>query len=244
MKQLRKIIEINEELCDGCGQCLPNCAEGSLAIVDGKAKLVAENLCDGLGACLGVCPQGALQIIERQADTFDEEAVEDHLQNRRENPPINPPMAYSLCQAANAPNLFSTGDATLLRNWPVKLRLVPPTAPFLRNADLLVTADCCPIACLDFHRNYLDGRVLVAGCPKFDDKEGQLQRLTEIFRDSALKSITLLIMDVPCCSAFVGIVREAQRAAGCAVATRVVTLSRQGTELAVPSTIGASSSKN
>jgi len=231
MKQLRKIIQINEELCDGCGQCLPNCAEGSLALVDGKAKLVSENLCDGLGACLGVCPQGALQVIERQADAFDEEAVEEYLHNRRQNPPSNPPMASS-CQAANVPNLFSTDDATALRNWPVKLRLVPPTAPFLRNADLLITADCCPIACRDFHGKYIAGRVVVAGCPKFDDKEAQVQRLTEIFRASALKSITLLIMDVPCCSAFVGLVREAQRAAVCAVATKAITISRHGEELA------------
>ena len=231
MKQMRKIIEIDEELCDGCGQCLPNCAEGSLAIVDGKAKLVAENLCDGLGACLGVCPQGALKITERQADAFDEEAVETHLHDRRQNPPLNPPMAAS-CQAANAPNLFSAGDVTSLRNWPVKLRLVPPTAPFLQNADLLITADCCPIACRDFHGKYIDGRVVVAGCPKFDDKAGQVQRLTEIFRGNTLKSITLLIMDVPCCSAFVGIVREAQRAAGCTSAVSAVTISRQGEELA------------
>ena len=230
MKHLRKIIKIDEELCDGCGQCLPNCAEGSLAIVDGKAKLVAEKLCDGLGACLGVCPRGALQIIERQADAFDEEAVEEHLHNRRKIPPMSPPITS--CQAANLPNIFSESNATSLRNWPVKLRLVPPTAPFLQNADLLIAADCCSVACRDFHGKYLDSRVVVAGCPKFDDKEMQIQRLTEIFRGNRLKSITTLIMDVPCCSAFVGIVREAQRAAGCAVATKTITISRQGEELA------------
>jgi len=225
MKQLRKIIEIDEELCDGCGECLPNCAEGSLAIVDGKAKLVAENLCDGLGACLGVCPKGALRIIERQADAFDEDAVETHLHNRRKNPP-------TACQAANVPNMFPLGAAAGQRNWPVKLRLVPPTAPFLRNADLLITADCCPIACRDFHGKYLDGRVALAGCPKFDNKEEQITRLAEIFRGNPLKSVTLLIMDVPCCSAFVGLVREALKIAGSAVPTEAVTISRLGEEAA------------
>jgi len=225
MKQLRKIIEINEELCDGCGQCLPNCAEGSLAIVDGKAKLVAENLCDGLGACLGVCPNGALTIRERTADVFDEEAVETHLHNRRQNPPTS-------CQVANAPEMLGAGSVAGSHNWPVKLRLVPPTAPFLQNADLLITADCCPIACRDIHEKYFDGRVVLAGCPKFDDKEEQIQRLAAIFRGNTLKSLTLLIMDVPCCSAFVGIVREALKTAGCAVALRTVTISRLGQEAA------------
>ena len=232
MKQLRKIIEINEELCDGCGQCLPNCAEGSLAIVDGKAKLVAENLCDGLGACLGVCPQGALKIIEREADEFDEEAVEAYLKQSQAQPSVS-------CQSMNAPQTLACGCAGDLTrgpvagsagatNWPVKLRLIPPSAPFLRDANLLITADCCPIACRDIHEKYFDGHVVLAGCPKFDEKEGQIQRLTEIFREASPKSITLLIMEVPCCSAFVGIVREALKTSGRAVPTTIITISRQG----------------
>jgi len=225
MKQIRKIIEINEELCDGCGQCIPNCAEGSLAIVDGKVKLVAENLCDGLGACLGVCPTGALRIVERQADAFDEEAVEDHLHNRRKNPP-------TACQVANIPNMLPAAGAAGPRQWPVKLRLVPPSAPFLKGADLLIAADCCPVACRDFHGKYLDGRIVVIGCPKFDDKEAHRDRLAEIFRANNPKSITLLIMDVPCCSAFIGIVRQAAQAAGYTLPIKVVTMSRQGEELA------------
>jgi NAD-dependent dihydropyrimidine dehydrogenase PreA subunit len=228
MKHLRKIIEINEERCDGCGQCLPNCAEGSLALVDGKAKLVAENLCDGLGACLGVCPTGALRIIERQADAFDEEAVEDYLQNRRDNP-------STACQAANIPTMLAAGDsagAGNWRNWPVKLHLLPPSAPFLRGADLLIAADCCPVACRDFHSRYFDGRVVMIGCPKFDDKEAHRDRLAEIFRGSHPQSITLLIMDVPCCSAFAGIVRQAAQTAGCILPVNVVTMSRQGEEIA------------
>ena len=235
MKQLRKIIEINEELCDGCGQCIPNCAEGSLAIVDGKVKLVAENLCDGLGACLGVCPTGALRIVERQADAFDEDAVEDYLHNRRER-------ERTACEAANAPTLLQAGAAikpigqnlgpNSWTNWPVQLRLIPPTAPFLKGADLLIIADCCPVVCRDFHGKYLDGRVVLMGCPKFDDKEAHRERLAEIFRANNPKSITLLIMDVPCCSAFVGIVRQASQAAGCSIPIKTVTISRQGEELA------------
>ncbi|MDR3089726.1 MAG: 4Fe-4S ferredoxin [Desulfobulbaceae bacterium] len=228
MKQLRKIIEIDEERCDGCGQCLPNCAEGSLTIVDGKARLVAEHLCDGLGACLGVCPRGALTIRERQADEFDETAVEAHLKNRAAEPsPTRPSVAFPEALGAGC-----AADGSALHNWPVKLRLRPPLAPFLGDAKLLIAADCGPVVCRDFHEKYLDGRVIVTACPKFEDKEAMRLRLTEIFRGDALKNILLVIIDVPCCSAFIGIAREAARDAACALELKVVTISRQGAEVA------------
>ena len=158
MKVLRKIIEINEELCDGCGKCVPDCAEGALKVVDGKVKVLADIYCDGLGACLDACPTDALKIVEREADEFDEEAVEELLESMTDNQekePVAPSSGNAglkietPCQAANKPR-FDLGPAkssdTSLSHWPVQIRLVPAQAPFLKNADLLVAADCVPVA--------------------------------------------------------------------------------------------------
>jgi NAD-dependent dihydropyrimidine dehydrogenase PreA subunit len=199
MKSVRKIIEINEELCNGCGQCVPDCAEGSLKIVDGKAKLVADKLCDGLGACLGSCPTGALKIVEREADEFDEEAVEEFLAKEKaasetkEKPKtmdcgcasthiqtFAPRPAMSPCQAANAPKVAARGGASELTHWPVQIRLIPAHAPFLQNADVLVAADCTAVAVRNFQEKYLAGKTVMMGCPKFDDAESYVQRFTEI----------------------------------------------------------------
>ncbi len=220
MKVLRKIIKIDEELCDGCGLCVPDCAEGSLQIINGKARLVADNLCDGLGACLGSCPTGALQIIEREADAFDEEAVEHYLAAQQEQkidsvPPQGSgcPSAQlqtfaplTPCQAANAPSL-QTGSA--LSHWPVQIRLIPPTAPFLDNCDLLVAADCTAVAYAGLQKDFITGRVVMMGCPKFDDQELYVQRFIEIFRTRKLNSLTILIMEVPCCHSMLQIIRTA-----------------------------------
>ena len=176
MKVLRKIIEIDEELCDGCGQCVPSCAEGSLQIVDGKAKMVSDNLCDGLGACLGECPNDALKIVEREADEFDEEAVEKHLAEKeaqkQKEPltlacgcPSTKIQAFeptSSCKEANIPGSLE-GEDSALSHWPIQIKLVPATAPFLKGADLLVLADCCGIAFPTLHRDLLKGRVIMIG---------------------------------------------------------------------------------
>ena len=222
MKVKRKIIQIDDELCDGCGQCVPSCAEGSLQIIDGKAKVVADNLCDGMGACLGECPQGALQIIEREAEEFDEEAVEAFLAEKaREEPAAAPreepcgcPSAQiktfqplGSCEQANAPRV--TGGSSALSHWPVQIHLVPPTAPFLKGADLLVAADCTPFAYPDFHGTLLKDRVLMIGCPKFDDAQAYIDKFTAIFRDAGIRSITTVMMEVPCCSSLSGIIRKA-----------------------------------
>ena len=166
MRVLRKIIEIDDELCDGCGQCAPACAEGAIEIIDGKAKLVAEKYCDGLGACLGECPTGALRVVEVDADEFDEEAVEKHLSKRDPKGRTAEPIAiHHGCPSALVRTFGSTEpgtagatspsraeSASALTHWPVQIRLVPPTAPFLKNADLLVAADCTPIAYPNFHK--------------------------------------------------------------------------------------------
>ncbi|RZB34502.1 MAG: hypothetical protein SRB1_00270 [Desulfobacteraceae bacterium Eth-SRB1] len=156
MKRLRKIIEIDEELCDGCGQCVPGCAEGSLQIIDGKAKMVSDNLCDGLGACIGECPTGALRIVEREADEFDEEAVEKYLAEKESEKQKEPAtlacgcpstniqtfVPVSSCKEANIPASFKDGESAL-SHWPVQIRLVPATAPFLKGADLKYLFPCC-----------------------------------------------------------------------------------------------------
>lgn len=251
MKSVRKIIEINEELCNGCGQCVPDCAEGSLKIIDGKARLVADKLCDGLGACLGSCPTGALKIVEREADEFDEEAVEEYLAGEQaaakaqEKPKtmdcgcasthiqtFAPRPAMSPCQAANAPKAAARGGASELTHWPVQIRLIPAHAPFLQNADVLVAADCTAVAVRNFQEKYLAGKTVMMGCPKFDDAESYVQRFTEIIDTCNLKSLTVLIMEVPCCSAMNVIIRRALERAGKNVPVEQITISTRGEEIA------------
>jgi len=244
MKTMRKIIEIDEELCDGCGLCVPDCAEGSLVIVDGKAKMISDNLCDGLGACLGSCPTGALKIIEREAEDFDEEAVEKHLETQKvgstkaDKAPGCPSAQLKTfapqtpCQTANKPIAMAAGGGTSsLTHWPIQIRLVPPTAPFLKGADLLVAADCATISAPNFQLDYLTGRVVMMGCPKFDDAESYVERFSEIFENCNLNSVTILIMEVPCCSSMNGIIKQAIERSGATVPVTQITISTQGAEI-------------
>ncbi len=242
MKIMRKIIEIDEELCNGCGECVTDCAEGSLQIIDGKAKLVSDNLCDGLGACLGACPTGALKIIEREAEDFDEEAVEEFLANKKKaedgGQPIKPSGCPSAqlktfapqtpCQTANNPAMAAGGGTSSLSHWPVQIRLVPPTAPFLQGADLLVAADCCAVSAPNFQLDYLQGKIVMMGCPKFDDAEMYIQRFSEIIANCNLNSLTILIMEVPCCSSMNGIIQKAIERSGKTVPVEQITISTQG----------------
>jgi NAD-dependent dihydropyrimidine dehydrogenase PreA subunit len=248
MKTLRKIIEINEELCNGCGQCVPDCAEGSLKIIDGKAKLVADKYCDGLGACLGSCPTGALQIVEREAEEFDEEAVEKYLEAERKKAAAPPVMdcgcasshiqtlkPLSPCQQANQPTRHqATGAeaASLLGHWPIQIRLVPPQAPFLQNADLLVAADCTAVAARGFQEKYMGDKAVLMGCPKFDDAESYVRRFAEIIATCRLKNLTVLIMEVPCCSAMNSIIKKARDLSGVDLPVEQITISVRGEELA------------
>ena len=218
----RKIIEIDEEKCTGCGLCIPGCAEGALAIVDGKAKIVKDIYCDGLGACLGHCPEDALRIIERDAEAFDEDAAMEHVRRMgggQADPhlaghtgcPSAGMMRMTPCETANTPT-EQAGSA--LSHWPVQIRLVPPHAPFLQDADLLIAGDCCPVAVPDFHRRFLTGRTVMIGCPKFDDTAEYVERLTQVFAQNAIRSVTVLEMEVPCCSGLSRIVAQALAASG------------------------------
>ena len=249
---LRKIVHIDQEKCDGCGLCVPSCAEGAIKIVDGKAQIAADNLCDGLGACLGECPQDAITIIERDADQFDEEAVEKHLhgnlakaqpQGRPAEPQLHqraatPPAqlhggcpgsrAVSFAPAPASQTQGAAAQPSQLAQWPVQLHLVPVTAPYFKDAELLITADCVPFAYADYHRDFLAGKAVVIGCPKLDDNGAYTQKLTELFRVSGIKGITVLRMEVPCCGGIVMAARQALAASGMELPFREVTISIRG----------------
>jgi ferredoxin len=190
----RKIVNIDENLCNGCGNCIPKCAEGALQIVNGKAKIIKETYCDGLGACLGQCPQGAITITEREAEAFNEAEVHEHLKNKTTtNPPTN---------------------ATPQKpQWPIKLNLVPVKAPFFEKANLLLTADCAPVALKNFH-DFMAGKRVIIGCPKFDDARAYAQKLTEILKENNIASITVVHMEVPCCTGLKWAVNKALEASG------------------------------
>ncbi len=241
MKTIRKIIQIDEEKCDGCGQCVISCAEGALEIIDGKAKVISDNLCDGLGACIGECPQDALQIIEREAEEFDEEAVEEHLGKTQTGEKAPESMACGCpsaqirtfaptgaCRQANAPHELESDEASALGHWPVQIRLVPPTAPFLKGADLLIAADCVPVAFPTLHRDFLKGRAVMIGCPKFDDGEEYIEKFAAIFSTAGIKSITTVVMEVPCCSALPVMVKRGLDRSGKAIPLTQVTVSTRG----------------
>lgn len=247
-KKMRKIIEIDEELCNGCGNCITDCAEAALEIIDGKAKLVAEKYCDGLGACMGDCPTGALQLVERECADFDEEAVEELIAKNKAQaefaatqqktmecgcagshiqtfePPTKTP-----CQTANIPTAINDSGLSALTHWPVQIRLVPPSAPFLQGADLLVAADCTPLAYPAFHADFLQGKVVMMGCPKFDDQTSYIAKFAEIFATVDIKSITMVIMEVPCCGSMRYIIAEAMRKAGKDIPLTEKVISTRGT---------------
>ena len=221
----RKIVKIDEKKCTGCGLCIPNCAEGALRIVDGKAKLMSEKFCDGLGACLGHCPEDAITVIEREAEEFDEGAVEAHLHEQKEARPRSEPQpVFSGCPSSRAMHFkvpeerAETGSnkrsVSLLSHWPVQLKLVPVDAPYFQDADLLIAADCVPFAYADFHRDFLRGKAVVVGCPKLDDVQYYKEKLTEIFKTNSIKSVTLPYMEVPCCFGLVKATEDAIAASG------------------------------
>jgi NAD-dependent dihydropyrimidine dehydrogenase PreA subunit len=227
---VREVIKIDEKLCDGCGDCVTACAEGAIEIIDGKARLVSDVYCDGLGACLGHCPQGALTVIEREADSFDEEAVERRLADLRTGSPApdrpmmqvvaQPPAMGGGCPGSRAqmhepaapssPFVPGSGPASQLRHWPVQLHLVPPTAPFFQDADVLLAADCVAFAVADFHQRFLAGHSLAIACPKLDaNQEIYIQKLVAMIDQARIKSLKVMVMEVPCCGGLVRLVEEA-----------------------------------
>jgi Pyruvate/2-oxoacid:ferredoxin oxidoreductase delta subunit len=213
----RKIVSIDEEKCDGCGQCATACAEGAIEIVDGKAKLLSESYCDGLGACLGECPQDAITIEERDAAEFDEAAVEKHLSAASPTAcPGTAPQSIERCELVDAKGEIASasGLPSRLSNWPVQLMLVPTRAPYFDGADLVVAADCVPFSYADFHERFMQSKTLVIGCPKLDSAEFYRKKLAQIFIQNDIKSIQVIYMEVPCCFGLVHLVHESLKESG------------------------------
>ncbi|RLC93009.1 MAG: 4Fe-4S ferredoxin [Chloroflexi bacterium] len=234
-RKVRKIIKIDEEKCDGCGLCVPACAEGAIQIVGGKARLVSEKYCDGLGACIGECPRGALTVEERESEEFDEEAVSERLQAARPVPEGLPCDCASTTVTHFGPagaGHHQAGAESLpqsqLGHWPVQLRLVPPTAPFLQNADALLTGDCVPFAYAGFHQHLLKDHALLVACPKLDDFQAHQRKLTEVLRQSSVKSITVVRMEIPCCHGLAHMAQQAVADSGKDIPLREVVIGIRG----------------
>lgn len=285
----REIIRIDEELCNGCGDCVPSCAEGALQIIDGKVRLVSDLLCDGLGACIGECPLGAISIEKREAEPYDEAKViadlagkgrntivahlchlKDHgqtqflaqaiaaLRARQNDLGFDLGQALAILEAPPAPRRNAAvaplavgggcpGSRTLtftkpaaqlgdgpaapsaLRQWPIQLHLVNPMAPYFQGADLLVAADCVAFALGDFHARHLAGKSLVIACPKLDSHmEIYVEKLRQMVDGAGVKSITVMVMEVPCCGGLLQMVRQAVAQAARSLPVRVTVVGLQG----------------
>ena len=228
----RLIIQIDEDKCNGCGQCIMDCAEGALAIVDGKAKLIKDSYCDGLGACLN-CPEGALQLIEREADDFDEEAALSakaareghsgkpidgcsphgmaHAMPHKSGGGCPGSMARALKPLSPGAVASNPGLAVELPSWPIQLRLVPPTAPFLKGAHVLLAAHCAGFALPNLHKDWIAGRIPIIACPKLEDNAALLEKLTAIIKSGQIAKLTVLRMSVPCCGGLERLVEQAMK---------------------------------
>ncbi len=240
-KVMRDIIVIDEEKCDGCGNCVLACAEGAIQIVNGKAELVSETYCDGLGACIGECPQGALTIEKRESEDFDEEAVAAHLGEDKAEPlPCGCPgssvqqfsstagLPMADMHPCNGHQHQAAAQQSMLAHWPVQLTLVPPNAPFLQGADLLLAAHCAPFAYGGFHADFIRDHAVVCACPKLDDARAHQEKLTELLRQSDVRSVKVVRMEVPCCGGLTHLVRQAVENAGKNIPVEEVVIGTRG----------------
>ena len=221
-KVFRKIIEIDDELCTGCGACVVSCAEGALAIIEGKAKVINEVFCDGLGACIGECPEGALKIIEREALEFNEEQVEIHLESLNEKNQIHKAIHQCSCPSAQAimfednedfPVPSETSYSTL-RQWPVQMHLINPLAQYFKRADVLLTADCVAYALGGFHKDFLQGKSIAIACPKLDQgRDRYIEKIRMWIDEANINTLTVMMMEVPCCSGLLAMAKDAAKQA-------------------------------
>ncbi|MDL2220458.1 4Fe-4S binding protein [Eubacteriales bacterium OttesenSCG-928-N14] len=233
---IRKIIKIDEDLCNGCGLCADACHEGAIGMVDGKAKLLRDDYCDGLGNCLPVCPTGAISFEEREAAAFNEAAVKANLENQQpQTLACGCPGTHSHAIARNAPPAADIATAPVLgaklysqlNQWPVQIKLVPINAPYFEQANLLIAADCTAYAYANFHNEYMKNRITLIGCPKLDDGD-YAEKLTEIIKHNNIKSVTVVRMEVPCCGGLEQAVITALKDSGKMIPWQVVTISTDG----------------
>ena len=244
---IRKIIQIDEEKCNGCGLCANACHEGAIKIIDGKARLVRDDYCDGLGDCLPSCPQDAITFVEREALPYDEQAVAAHLgkggsameresmQVKEQQDPIDERAGHDGHSCPGSRPRFveqvevpTAGSArSMLTNWPVQLKLAPTTSRFFDGAHLLVAADCCAYSYARFHEDFIRSHTDLIGCPKLDGTD-YTEKLTQIIRDNNVKSLTIARMEVPCCGGLQYMATEALKASGKFIPWRVVTFGIDG----------------
>ncbi len=230
---VRNIIKIDEDKCNGCGKCVTACAEGAIQLIDGKAKLVSEIYCDGLGACIGECPTRALTIEKRESQAFDEEATKKHLEAKNKSASkiefSCPGMIAKKLERTSPVNASQSGSVpSQLGQWPVQLHLVPVNAPYFKNANLLLVADCVPFAMGDFHAQFLKDAAVAVGCPKLDDDQAYVDKLAQIIDTNDLNSFTVIHMEVPCCSGLTHIAQKAIEKTDVDMQFDDVTVSLQG----------------
>ena len=232
----RKIVQINEEKCNGCGACADACHEGAIEMQDGKARLIRDDYCDGLGDCLPTCPTGAISIIEREAAAFDKEAVQARMASTGHGCPgmRAKTISHSVTESCPTATPGMTGCPASAHNlpsrlsqWPVQIKLVPVNAPYFDGAHLLVAADCTAYAYADFHRDFIRNKITLIGCPKLDEGDYS-EKLTEIIRQNEIKSVTVVRMEVPCCGGIEHAVRTALQNSGKFLPWQVVTVSTDG----------------
>ncbi|MFH1683358.1 MAG: 4Fe-4S binding protein [Candidatus Margulisiibacteriota bacterium] len=221
----RTIIKIDEEKCNGCGLCIPNCKEGALQIIDGKARLISDIFCDGLGACLGHCPEGAISMEEREAKDFNEEKVKEHLA----------PKSGCACPGAKMMDFSQEqGQGSQLRQWPIQLHLVPPNAPYFQGKDVVLAADCVAYALGDFHKDHLKGKSLAIACPKLDDGQDiYLQKLVAMIDQAKINTLMVMTMEVPCCGGLLSLANQAAAQARRKIPVKSIVVGLQGGILTV-----------
>ena len=225
---IRKIIQINEERCNGCGACAAACHEGAIGMVDGKAKLLRDDYCDGLGDCLPTCPTGAISFVEREAAAYDEAAVLAAKAKKEQTLPCGcPGSAAKAIKRQETASVSIAPQESELRQWPVQIKLVPVKAPWFDGAKLLVAADCTAYAYADFHKDFIKGSITLVGCPKLDAVD-YAEKLTEIIRNNDIRSVTVVRMEVPCCGGIENAVKTALQDSGKFIPWNVVTIATDG----------------